>query len=70
MCRFTLEIRTDNAAFEDGERGAEVARILREAAAKVEADPYGIQHACYVLRDVNGNVVGSAGYVKPRHKAK
>ena len=50
---FTLTIATDNAAFEDDE-GAEVARILREAADAVEGDADQVGP----LFDVNGNRVG------------
>lgn len=52
MSAFTLSITTDNAAFED-DPGPEVARLLRDAAERVEA---GVSAG--VLRDVNGNTVG------------
>lgn len=48
---FTLSIKTDNAAFEDP--NAEVARILRDAAERVEQ---GFSRG--LLRDINGNTVG------------
>ena len=50
----TLTIDTGNAAFDDGNREAEVARILREAADKIEAG-----YEDFTLRDYNGNKVGS-----------
>lgn len=50
---FTLTISTDNAAFADDE-GAEVARILREAADAIEGEAEQVGH----LYDVNGNRVG------------
>lgn len=50
---FTVIIETGNAAFDDGNRGNEVARILRAAADKVERGLDSI-----ALRDYNGNVVG------------
>ena len=52
---FKLNIRTDNAAFEDCP-GFEVARILREIANKVDGRelPYYMQ----TIRDCNGNDVG------------
>ncbi len=50
---FTLKIRTDNAAFSDGNREAEIARILRHAADLVEQ---GVNHRR--LLDLNGNIVG------------
>jgi hypothetical protein len=50
---FTLTITTDNAAFEEDARG-EVARILRTAAAAIEAGRDTAR-----LRDANGNTVGS-----------
>lgn len=51
-----LTIKTDNAAFED-QSGMEVARILREAAGKVENWP-GYSEFAIGLRDFNGNKVG------------
>ena len=52
MGRFTLNISTDNAAFD--EDNMEVARILRTVAERIESD--GVMHgAC---RDFNGNTVG------------
>jgi hypothetical protein len=53
----TIKIDTDNAAFElDGNYTAEVARILRELAARVEAGTNG--YAISIL-DINGNKVGT-----------
>lgn len=54
---FKLHIDTDNAAFEDGNKGAEVARILRGLADKVESE--GLQWCYQNLRDINGNIVGA-----------
>lgn len=51
---FTLEIETDNAAFGDNNLLIETARILRDAANKVEQG----EHPG-TLRDVNGNKVGA-----------
>lgn len=55
---FKLRIDTGNAAFADGNAPAEVARILREIADRIDG------RACLpdVLRlfDVNGNYVGAA----------
>jgi len=34
---FKMELETDNAAFDDGERMHEVARILREVAERIES---------------------------------
>ena len=51
---FTLTIETENAAFAD-DPGAEVARILREAADTVETSG---DFTVY-LNDINGNRVGS-----------
>ena len=52
-----INILTNNAAFEDGASGQEVARILRELAERYEASgaPFPV-----TLRDINGNVVGKA----------
>lgn len=51
---FKLEIDTGNAAFDYGDKGYEIARILRDIAAKVEngADSGSV-------RDLNGNKVGT-----------
>ena len=53
----TIEIETGNAAFADGNEAAELARILREAAQRIE-------HGCtgFPLRDNNGNRVGYCEY--------
>ena len=48
-----LFIETDNAAFDD-QPATELARILRDLAARIESDP----ESYIVLRDVNGNKVG------------
>jgi len=52
---FTLKVKTDNAAFSDN-LGGELARILRDVAARLE------RSTCYdaaILHDVNGNTVGT-----------
>jgi len=54
---YTLSIKTDNAAFED-DPGYEIARILRQVADRVECGEEGD----IILRDVNGNRVGMAGF--------
>ena len=53
----TLEIETGNAAFADGNEAAELARILREAARKIENG-----HTEFKLHDYNGNRVGYCEY--------
>jgi hypothetical protein len=53
----TIIINTDNAAFEDENEGAEVARILRRLAREI----YGgvnLVPGCDPLRDINGNQCG------------
>jgi hypothetical protein len=52
---FTLEIETDNSAFSDGDKGRELARILRKIASIIETD--GRADRRRVL-DINGNSVG------------
>jgi hypothetical protein len=49
---FTLTIETDNAAFNDG-GNAEVARLLREVAERVEDST-----TDGTVKDINGNTVG------------
>lgn len=53
---FSLTIDCDNDAFV-GNKHAEIARILREVAAKIEAGKYVTK-----LRDINGNTVGSVEF--------
>lgn len=53
---FKLKIETDNAAFTDSPK-AEIARILRETADKLESGVF-----VNKLRDYNGNTVGSVDY--------
>lgn len=52
---FTLTIKTDNAAFDEGDKGLEVARILRELANRLETQ----SQTSGTLRDANGNTVGT-----------
>lgn len=52
----TVQIETTNDAFFD-DRGAEAARILRELADKIEAGADEV-----ILRDYNGNRVGTAEF--------
>ena len=54
--QFILKIRCDNEAF-SGNRNAEVARILRELAEKMENGDTAPR-----VSDVNGNTVGVARY--------
>lgn len=60
MATFSVTFSTDNAAFQDGYGGSEVARILTEVA--VKAQQHGIESLSEVmrLRDYNGNRVGFA----------
>lgn len=62
----TIEIETGNAAFEDAP-SCEVARILRELAARIEREMPVPKHAldvgAWALRDVNGNG-NRVGYVQ------
>jgi hypothetical protein len=57
MERITMTLETSNAAFDYEGAASEIARIMREAAARIERD--GMAHpAGIVLRDVNGNRCG------------
>lgn len=53
---FTLGFYCDNAAFADGDGRAEVARILRDVAQRIENGENPPHH----IRDANGNTVGFA----------
>ena len=55
---FTITIETDNAAFEDDAKYAEVARLLRNAAARIAQG----RDDVFPLMDVNGNRVGRAQF--------
>jgi hypothetical protein len=61
MASFSLSFNMDNAAFADGNHPDEVARILRDIAARVgeQGDEYGI------IYDYNGNVVGNWDMTTP-----
>jgi hypothetical protein len=62
MSKITVEIKTDNAAFNGYGYGTEVARILREAAERVDCadNIYALDHVSErPLLDVNGNRVGT-----------
>jgi hypothetical protein len=54
MASLTIKIDSENEAFSDGNAGAEIARLLRKTADKIEA---GCAGGC--LMDINGNRVGS-----------
>jgi hypothetical protein len=49
----SIYIQTDSAAFDDGNKGFEVARILREMANTAESGDY-----TSFVADINGNFVG------------
>ena len=55
--KFIIRIDLENAAFADGDEGAELARILRKMADSIESA--GEAPRCFEnVRDVNGNTVG------------
>jgi len=56
MSQIIITINTDNAAFEDED---EAPRILRELSKNLNISDFPT-----VLRDVNGNIVGSVEYVE------
>lgn len=57
-----IEFNMDNAAFNDCNAGAEVARILANLASKYEdyASLTGVENA---IMDVNGNKIGCAKFI-------
>lgn len=59
--RYFVEIYTDSAAFEDAP-GAEISRILRELADRVDGYSFNNPKTVFPIRDINGNRVGSHGY--------
>ena len=55
--KFIIRIDLQNAAFSEGDEGAELARILRELAERIERA--GEAPRCFEnVRDINGNTVG------------
>lgn len=58
MSKFQLAFDTDNAAFEEG-GNAEIVRILRDVADRIERSDSLDAHHYGGIRDVNGNTVGS-----------
>lgn len=56
---FTVSIACNGAAFDGENSGAEIARILRQIAERIELDSEGVEFSMN-LRDVNGNTVGDA----------
>lgn len=62
--RFKLQIACDNAAFED-DRATELARILRDLASRLERGEKLEGPGC-IVRDINGNFVGTATIARVR----
>jgi len=55
---FLLRFDTGNAAFDGEDRGAEIARILRLMADRIEARGAVTDGVEWVVRDRNGNEIG------------
>lgn len=61
MSRFEMTFNTDNDAFADGNRAAEIARILTEVADALRSDGMAAFTGGVIrVRDYNGNRVGYA----------
>jgi hypothetical protein len=64
--RLQINISCDNSAFDDGNCGEEIARILYKFCGVIES--YGTDDVwampAQALRDINGNTVGQAHVVK------
>ena len=58
-----IEIRMDNAAFDEGGKGYELARILRDLADKVQETHSFNENDDTKLRDGNGNTVGTVKFI-------
>lgn len=63
MAKFTVTIKTDNAAF-DPDPGREVATILRNIATRVEQGMTAGNYFTKPISDTNGNTVGKFIYTK------
>lgn len=60
MREFKLAIQCDNDAFADGNEVAEIVRILREVAERLEAGDNGVISGMHRnVHDTNGNPVGT-----------
>lgn len=59
-----LDIELGNAAFDDGNRDSEVARIIREIADRLESEGPALPSGFIIARDVNGNRVGDFSEVE------
>lgn len=64
----TVKINAVNAAFEDENRGPELARILRGLADRVERGGCCYDGADLVLFDLNGNRCGEARFDDPNEE--
>jgi hypothetical protein len=65
---FTVQINTDNTAFDEDTCRVELARILRLLANKVAVQPPPEDEEAFIggtLHDMNGNTVGSWGWELP-----
>ncbi len=60
MTTLNLTIHTNNDAFNES-RNDEVARILEDTARRLRHEAYSFGNAI-VLRDINGNTVGTAAF--------
>lgn len=61
MADITIRINTDNAAFGDtlGSTNLEVTRILDGLVDRLRSEPWTLQADTVILRDSNGNAVGT-----------
>lgn len=57
-----IEIVNSGAAFDDESREAEIARILRAVADRIEG---GAICGLWTLRDINGNFCGNVDFLAP-----
>lgn len=55
--KFAVVISLDNAAF-DEDPTTEIARLLRDAAGRVDNGFWGENGTAHCLKDINGNTVG------------
>ena len=64
--KITITINMDNAAFQYGEQGVEVSRILQQFSRRCEEHGEVESLHDLTLHDINGNTVGKAKVVKSR----
>ena len=60
MAIFSVDFKTGNDAFSDGNLAGEITRILRAIAERIDAGNADVERGeAYAIADINGNRIGS-----------